>query len=239
MLKSKKMSLNFKQIISAYSPNKKYLTFQLLLVVLVSVSTFFSVNYILECLNPTIYPKVGWYISKTTENGTRILGGLGIYYTILTFILTTISIMGLLSFFPLFTSSLEIASSFNKKSQKTELDFRKIKENLILFSNGYLIAKLLAAIYMLNAFTWKWEKPQGSFNIIIMGSILTFFGIFFISIPRYYIEYEWHKYKIEKYKINKDEKLLNYDDIRPFKIKLIVHFVDTIIIGSFIGSFWM
>jgi hypothetical protein len=95
---------------------------------------------------------------------------------------------------------------------------------------------------MLNAYTWRWSHPQGSYNLILMGLALSFFGVIFVSIPRYYLELQWFWARIAQ---QPDER---YEDLRswnlPFigpwdrKPTLVAHVLDTLLIGGFIASFW-
>ena len=91
---------------------------------------------------------------------------------------------------------------------------------------------------MLNVYTWKWEHPHGSLNLIFMGLALTIVGVIFVSIPRYFIELQWLHFQQRQQNEGITECSPKYVDIRPFGTKLAAHLLDTLIIGGFIFSFW-
>jgi hypothetical protein len=68
---------------------------------------------------------------------------------------------------------------------------------------------------------------------------LSLFGVFFVSIPRYYIELEWFRLKVRRAKESQDFTEIRHDDLRPFNTRLIAYIVDVFLISGFIGSFWL
>lgn len=81
---------------------------------------------------------------------------------------------------------------------------------------------------------------------MVLGSVLTLFGVVFLSIPRYYVELQW--FRLQAAKEAGAAAVPEYEDVRPWEIdfvggswkpRLVANFVDTLIIGGFITSFWL
>jgi len=227
--------INLKKIPEKFfsrNAKKPILPFSILTVIVLSLSTVFTINYIYECQNPSTYQKIYWFIEAINKNGERIFSALGIYYILLTFILFNISILAIMFFLPIFLFSIEIGKSIKKIKGNEVININLLKENLSYFK---IVAKGLIVIYMLNLITWKWQNPEGSINFLIMAVLLTFFGIFFVSIPRYYIEFELIKYKIRKYNFSKDESVLNYEHLMKYNDSMFVYILDAIILTILIS----
>ncbi len=214
----------------------------ILLFILLSAALI-SANYLRECLDPSIYHRVGWYVREVTSGGVRVLGGLGVYYIILNYTLLVTCLAGVFSYLSLSVACVRVGPGIaDYPSMAPELSFDDIKQSLSAFTNGYLLAKLLTAALMLNTFAWRWEHPVGSLNMSGMGLGMSVLGVFFVSVPRYYVELEWFRYKTRtlqsaKTAPNQDDAT-SVDDLRPFSTKLWVYIVDVLLISGFITSFW-
>jgi hypothetical protein len=203
-----------------------------------------TANFMRECLDPTIYHRVGWYVREVMPGGVRVLGGLGVWYVILNFVLGVVVLAGAFSYLALSVACIRVGHGLADYSPaEPELAFADLKSNLSTFTNGYLLAKLLTATLMLNSITWRWEHQVGSLNVIAMGLILSVVGVFFLSVPRYYVELEWLRYRARilqnRQATAARETEMQVDDLRPFKTKVWVHLADGLLISGFIVSFWL
>jgi hypothetical protein len=203
-----------------------------------------TANFIRECLDPSIYHRVGWYVREVTPDGIRVLGGLGVWYVILNFTLGVVVLAGAFSYLALCVACIRVGHGLADYSPTApELTFEELKSNLSTFTSGYLLAKLLTASLMLNSITWRWEHPVGSLNMIGMGLILSIVGVFFVSVPRYYVELEWLRYKERALQspaaTTTDGAVTRVDDLRPFGTKVWVYFADGLLISGFIVNFWL
>ncbi|GAH22294.1 unnamed protein product, partial [marine sediment metagenome] len=72
-------------------------------------------------------------------------------------------------------------------------------------------------------------------ELVHLSLFIPFFGIFFVSIPRYYIEFELIKYKIRKYNFSKDESVLNYEHLMKYNDSMFVYILDAIILTILIS----
>jgi hypothetical protein len=195
-------------------------------------------NYIAECLNPKTYSLTAWYVTEVID-GRRVIGALGIYYAVINFSLLVIIIVAAYAFLSLFVVSVQVGDRLKKWNPVQPFSFDQLSKQLSTFTEAYLISKLLAAAIMLNAFTYKWARPYHSINFWLFGAAITFFGVFFVSFPRYYIELEWLQLKFRMMQQNgAPAETPSYDDLRPFRTRLIVYALDGLLIGGFIFSFW-
>lgn len=196
-----------------------------------------TANYIAECLNPKIYSLTAWYVAEVVD-GRRVIGALGVYYAVINFSLLVIIIIAAYAFLSFFVVSVQVGDRLKNWNPVNPLSFEQLSAKLSTFTEAYLLFKLLAAALMLNAFTFKWSRPHHSLNFWLFGAAITFFGVFFVSFPRYYIELEWLQLKFRMAQSGTPAEKPRYDDLRPFHTQLIVYFIDLLIIGGFITSFW-
>ncbi len=236
-------SADWMRFVSSMSPTKKNtessgLKTTISICLALAVSCVFTISFIKETLDPSVYVKQFWFVDRIAQSGERILGIIGLYYSFLNFILTFISVLALLMYFKVFVTAIQIGTALSQVEGDSKLKIEELKNRLYTFTMAYIVGKILAGLYMLNTFTWKWTHLQSSFNLILMGTLLSIFGVFIVSVPRYYIELQWYQLKIRQAKSQGDANIIMYDDIRPLPIKLIAHFLDILIIGGFLISFW-
>lgn len=208
--------------------------------VVLFVSAIVTARYIEEILDPNIYPMIGWYVEKETAGGIRVLGTLGVYYSLLTFCLTVVVLAALVAFCSFSFLTIRIGRIVAAQEVSSPLTLGILKKNLAGFIESYLAAKLLAGTLVLNAYTWKLEKPEASANLVAMGLALILFGVIFVSVPRYYVELEWLKLKLRRaLETGEDIQDLHSDDLRPFGTKLWSHFLDWLLFSGFAVSFFL
>lgn len=219
-----------------FSLPKRSLAFTLF--VILSVSVGFTLNYVRESIDPSVYPKVGWWVSQTGVGGERLLGLIGTYYAILNFVLLGVCLTALLAFLSMFFLCIRVGRGLASETESNTLDFDGLRTCLRHFTESYLSVKLLASVLMLNAYTWKFEKPLASFNMVAMGLALALFGVFFVSIPRYYVELEWFKFKARRALAQGAEPSMLRDDLRPFGTRVVAQVIDVLIVSGFILTFF-
>jgi hypothetical protein len=218
--------------------NSKSLGLPAIAFIVLLAAGLFTANFMNETLNPAIYPKAFWYVSGIAVNSERHIGALGVYYTLLMFSLLAFSLFALAFVFAGFLAGIRIGDAIERDGTRRPVSVEELRIRLSTFTQIYILTKLLAAAYMANALTWKWEHPVRSVNFNLLGVLLTAFGIYFISIPRYYIELQWYEAKV-KYSDLTSNVSEEYDDIRPWTVRNIAGVVDTLIIGGFFVTFWL
>ena len=195
-------------------------------------------KYISECLDPTIYPRVPWYITRVMADGTRVLGSFGVYYTLLNFCLFVVVILALLAFLSFFGLAVRVASAIRGRPAANAIDFKRLKLGLEGFLYAYIVAKLIVAVLIVNFYTWRWAQPRGSFTLLFMGVALTVFGVVVASLPRYVLELEWFRFKLKNaIALGLQVDSLDSDDLRPVTMRVVAGLLDALFIGNFILSF--
>jgi hypothetical protein len=207
--------------------------------VVIGLSAALTCNYIVECLNPAIYTRVFWYISRVDNEGRRIMGGLGVYYVLLTYSLFLAALSATIALVPLFAMAAEVGRRFRAPTTNTPVCFDALRTSLSDFVSAYIVAKAFTAVLMLNAITWKWSQPHHSFNFITMGLVLSVVGIFFISVPRYYVEMEWYALSVRRAQAAGESVPTEAGDLRSRNVRLFAHLLDTLLIGGFFTAFWL
>jgi hypothetical protein len=204
----------------------------------VLLAALLTSNYIAECLNPRVFARTSWYVTAVVP-AHRIIGALGVYYAISNFSLLVIVLLAAFAFISVFTMSICAGRKLYAWNPEEPLSFDDLTTRLTCFTKAYLIAKLLAAVLMLNAFTLKWEHPTHSWSFWAFGAAMTFFGIVFVSLPRYYIELQWFRLQVRIAQASGKPEVPQNGDIRSFSTQMVVHFLDLFIIGGFVTSFWL
>ena len=121
-----------------------------------------------------------------------------------------------------------------------EITFDTIKDILSSFTSAYVVLKLLAVTLVIHVYTWQMSKPEATFSFKITTLALVIFGVFFISIPRYYIELEWFKFRVRRERASGvPESQLNRetDDIRPFQVRILSWIADGVVLSSFLAAY--
>ena len=203
-----------------------------------TVSAASTINFIRECLDPNMYSRIGWWVGKVSTDGSRILSPLGIYYILLNFTLLSVCTIAALSFISLFFLCIRLGVLIRNQPVSSELDFESLREILSQFTQAYIVLKLLAVALVLNAYTWSLEVIHSSLNFRMMTTVIVLFGVFFISVPRYYIELEWFRFRVRRAVAVGQTYNLERDDIRPFNVRLTAWICDSIILSGFLFS-WL
>jgi hypothetical protein len=206
--------------------------------IIISIAAALTCNYISECLNPAVYTKVFWYISRVDSEGQRIMGGLGVYYALLNYSLLIVVLLAAAALIPLMAVAAEVGRYLRATATSAPASFDALRENLSDFVSAYIVAKILTAVLMLNAFTWKWSAPQRSVNLVVAGIVLSLISLIFISFPRYYIELEWYALSVRRAQASGEPIPTEAADLRSQKVRLFAHLLDTLLLGGFFTAFW-
>jgi len=207
-----------------------------LALLVVGAAAALTTNYIRECLTPEVYARAAWYASVSAD-GERSLNIAGIYYTILNFFLLLVSLVAFMAIGVFACTAAEIARALRSSAPSSHLKFEGLQKLLTEFTLAYIVAKLLAVTYMLNAYTWKWEQPHGSFNLPLMVVFLAVVGVLVVSFPRYYVEIEWFQFKVRRAEALTQPVPRESDDIRSLWIRDVAFVIDLFFGLGFITSF--
>ncbi|GGA68367.1 hypothetical protein GCM10011369_07520 [Neiella marina] len=220
------------------SPPRQGLLFRefLLFVLLLAISLLGTASYISDISDVSKVSVDYWFVDKTHFN-ERIIGPLGVYYFLLNFVLLFITLLTITFFMSIFSSAISIGSSLESYSQQRCLDFNVIRIKLEAFTEAYLLGKSITFCYMINILLWQSSALGNTDNLWIAGLFVTLIGVVFVSLPRYFIELQWFRYRQRTGQLV-DHDRDNYQDIRPFNAKLIATALDTLLISGFALSFW-
>lgn len=194
---------------------------------------FFITNYMYDVLDPNNVKTLYWFMNEAA-GGPRTLNRAGYYYVVLNFSLLFITALGIFCFFSL---ALEVIWVGNGIKTGKVSDFRILRKKLDSFTEAYVIAKLLAADYIVNAFIWKASPLGQTANLRAAGLVLTAVGVFFLAVPRLYVELKWFQYRTLSAG-GPDEEEDYYKDLRRGKLQIWMHVLDTFFFGGFVASFW-
>jgi hypothetical protein len=200
----------------------------------VFLSTLLTIRYMNELIDPQIYAKQYWFITHTLADGQRLLSSISMYYMIMPFVLFFFGIFTIFVYFSMMLMTISIGSKIPQIDRFTDMgDIRHFFKDFLRIN---LYAEIIVAAFMLNAFSWDRQQPANSFLFIAFIFALWCFGAFIISIPRYYIEIEWHKYQYSRFIKNqeredKDEPV--YEELRTKIDSRISLFLELAVFGYF------
>jgi len=219
--------------------------FLLLLLILVAAFSV-SAKFMAENLDPSIYPRTYWFIDHVRPDGSRVIGAFGFYYGFLNFCLLLFTLFVAAVFISEFRLLVQIAESLDRLSTKRPVTTEVLRQKLATFTQAYVAGKLVVASCMANALAWKTSQTHHSNTLVVLGAALTFFGVVFLSIPRYYIELQW--FWLRTARSVAAGTAPEYEDLRPWEIdfpggtwkpKLVAHILDSVMIGGFVFSYWL
>jgi len=191
-------------------------------------------SYMYDSLNSATVQTLYWFMEE--GGAVRALNRVGFYYIALNFGLLFITALAVFCFFSLAMDAMWAGKSLTAGGVR---EFRVLRDKLTAFTQVYLMTKAIAALYMINTIIWK-DSPLGgggaTVNIVVAGGLLTLIGVFFIAVPRLYVELKWFEYKLMAATDPDSEP--SFDDLRPRGVRLGSHLIDVLVIGAFVSAFW-
>jgi len=217
---------------------RRRLPLAVLIALVLGSSAVLTIQYIVECLNLAIYARAGWYVTVDAASGARSIGPVGIYYALLNFGLLSVCLLGFLFVVPYSAIAVDVGRAIRLESVTSRSDFSELRASLIEYTQSYIALKLLAVVLMLNAYTWKWEKPEGSLNFVLLAGVLSVVGVFIVSFPRYYIELEWYYFRVRRAVALGEPVPCHVDDLRGRWTRFAAYAVDLFFGVGFVLSIW-
>ena len=166
----------------------------------VFVSARLISQYFSEITSPSVYEDTYWFLYPASAGGLRPLRPIGVYFVILNFCLLVLAITAILSYVIIAVRMYEVGSKFQSGTDLGVVDNDAFDDLLRDFTASYILAKLLAACFILNYWTWLLQAPKGSVNLSAMHVALMLIGCYFIAVPRMWVELQWywHRSRIGK-----------------------------------------
>lgn len=230
----KRLSLEIQEV-NVVSRRRNPLKAPLLALLILGIAFFATSNYVTEITSPENVAKHYWFVEYSQATGRR-LGSLGVYYFLLNFVLLVITLLSITFFMSSFSGLIDVGNALAKKKSKMKLDFPILKAKLATSTEVYLIAKFLTVLYMLNIYLWRATPLGKTTNLFVAAFFVSLIGVFFVSIPRYFVELQWYRYYHRIQETSLDSEV-SYD-IRPLYMRIIASIFDSLLIGGFIFSFW-
>ena len=157
------------------------------------VSVFSSVlitNYVNDAMDSTVVEPAYWFVDSVA--GIRRLNAAGLYYIVLNFALLFITFLGGAGFIAVSIDGIRLARELLDSGRPIELDIYELRVKRLL--HAYFFGTLLAAAYSINIYIWQLSPLGATKNIHVAATALTALGIFFVAIPKQYIDYVWARY---------------------------------------------
>jgi hypothetical protein len=173
-----------------------------------------------------------YWSHSVSPQGTKYLGVHGWYYMATNYLLNLVMVT--VGFYHL--ALIRIASQFADLTKKY-IDERsgelpsllenedKARNALASLSHVLVLSKVLIALFMLNALTWKSNEPNSHGALDISVLALFFLGTGYFAFPRYHIQY-W------LYQLWKQKEVNNYIDMRLPLATGISALADSILLGT-------
>jgi hypothetical protein len=192
--------------------------------------TIFITTYMQDILHPSQAAadraRVYWFMVALSD-GTRGLNRVGYYYVALNFSLLFITILGVACFLSLAAEIFRAGTATDAKKIDT---FEVLHLKLAAFTEAYIYVKALAAAYAVNFFVWGVSPLGNTGNLFAAQIALTIVAVFFIAVPRQYLELRWYDLWYQS------GQAFEYVETRSPKAKLVASALDAIFISLIIGS---
>jgi hypothetical protein len=201
-------------------------SFPVVLTLILAITVAMIYQYMSDILSVNNVRQEYWFMTQPI-NGRRYLNDVGVYYVVLNFCLGLATVTAIFCFFSLFFETLRVGDGV-RAANGFELSFEDLSRRLSVFTEAYLVAKLLCAAYIVNVVLWKISPLGKTQNVDAAFVAVASMGLFFISFPRYYIELMWRDHE-RKFNLNSDLK-----DIRKPHQRVLANLVDTFFISAFV-----
>ncbi len=210
--------------------NRRKYRFPLVLFFALLICTGFITNYMFDVLHPSDIvakqARIYWFMADA-GNGVRALNRVGYYYVVLNFTLLFVTLLSASCFISLAT---EVIRAGNAGSIDKIDTFTVLQSRLEAFTKTYLLTKGIAAAYALNIIVWAISPLGNTSNLLASQIALSIVGVFFVAIPRQYIELKWY----ELWESSGND--FDYGDTRHWKIKATASALDAFFISAMLST---
>ncbi len=202
---------------------------------IVLFSSVLITNYISDASDPTVIATRYWFFDD--RNGVRVLNAAGLYYIVLNFSLLVLTFVGGASFISISIDGMSMARTLADPSR--DVDFEQFKQRIDRLVRAYRYGVGLVFCYALNLIIWKFSPLGQTANIQIAGALFTAIGLFFVAIPRRFVQHVWADYCSRRASLasggRNDEP---YRDILSNKDNLLLGVLQVVCIGGWFDTFY-
>jgi len=203
------------------------------IVFILAVAFILTSLYISDVVDLEKVGAVYWFVEEVSPGQLR-LTSLGVYYFLLNFTLLLITLVSLAFFMSAFAATVRVASALTAGSPEKypAVTLESMKTKLQTFVGAYLAAKLQVGAYIVNFWIWQKSPLGNTGNIIIAHIFLVLVGVFFLAIPRDYIELQWRRFRrLTKEAASED---LNVEHLVDGRAAVWAMAIDIFLVGSII-----
>lgn len=197
------------------------------------LSSLLITNYISDAVK---IEKTYWFLTETAQ--VRTLNVVGFYYIVLNFSLLFLTFLGGASFISISIDDMRVAK--NLIDSDRPLEFKTYKRRLERLIKAYIFGVFLTILYGLNMLIWKWSPLGENSNLAIGGVAFTVIGLFFVAIPKRYIQHVWAEYDFQKETIaGQDDEEGRYKNvITNWKVLWIINIGITTVLSGWFFEFY-
>lgn len=193
-------------------------------------SSILITNYVKDALDPSVVFVDYWFVENIS--GIRRLNGAGLYYIVLNFSLLFVTFLGGSAFISISLDGIGLSKIL--LMEKT--DFKTYKARLDRLVHAYYLGVYLVACYAINIIIWKHSPLGATFNIHIAGAAFTAIGIFFVTVPRRFIEHRWAEYCA---RLNVQESIeIEHQEIIPPEQASKINILQLLILAGWFPNFY-
>ena len=163
-------------------------------------------------------------------DGARILNPAGIYYATCNAFLLFITVVTVLGYLSLSCEIFRIGHHIKRTDAYLHDRFESLKKVLSGYSDCYVLAKILVAVYIINILIWRLSPGGRSANEAVAEVALSLIGGYVVSIPPIYLEVKWYQARKRSFADTSGA----YQDVRSPWQRNICDVLNIFFIGSFV-----
>jgi hypothetical protein len=157
---------------------------------IVLFSSLLITSYVADAADPVVTARRYWFFDES--NGVRVLNAAGLYYIVLNFSLLVTTFVGGASFIAVSIDGMALARTLTADAPVADFDqFRQRIERLV---RAYRLGVWLVFWYAVNLIVWKFSPLGQGANLQIAGALFTLIGLFFVAVPRRFVQHVWAGY---------------------------------------------
>ncbi len=200
-----------------------------LILLIVSVAIWLSVNYMTGLDGLKNDSVRYWFVSASHDWGFA-----GIYYALINFLLLFVVLFAFTMFMSMYRIAWKVGDALRRHKDPVarnpqQYSVEVLRNRLSAFTESYLLAKIIVALLILNIWIWRDSAlGLGTENVGYALGFMAIIGVLLLSIPRYYIELQWHRLNVLE---GNDPVAI---DFQQAYIARIGGLIDTFFIGGFL-----
>lgn len=157
-------------------------------------SSVLITSYVSDAANPAIVRYRYWFFDEL--NGVRFLNAAGLYYIVLNFSLLVVTFVGAASFIAISIDGMTLARALTHDAPA--MGFESFRNQIDRLVRAYRLGVGLVFCYAINLIVWKFSPLGPTGNLQIAGALFTLVGLFFVAVPRRFVQHLWAEYCVRR-----------------------------------------